>query len=125
FHEAERENKRMGRELEQARMACNVEKAKIEQMLFDPAVADQKQIEKLTDLEEELELAKAQLASRGLSTASVPVPSVEVASAVAPSNWQAERARLQARIKALENHDKFTGISPLPYESAKVTEMER
>jgi chromosome segregation ATPase len=125
FNEAERENKRMGRELEQARMACNVEKAKIEQMLFDPAVADQKQIEKLTALEEELELAKAQLASRGLSTASVPVPSVEVASAVAPSNWQAERARLQARIKALENDDKFTGISPLPDESAKVKEMER
>src|SRR5690606_7349484 len=40
FNEAERENKRMGRELEQARMSCNLEKAKIEQMLFDPAVAN-------------------------------------------------------------------------------------
>lgn len=128
FSEAERENKRMGRELEQARMACNVEKSKIEQMLFDPAVADQKQIDKLVALEEELEQTKAQLAGRGGNARSAPVPSVEVSS-LGNAGWQAERARLQARIAALESDDKFSGISPLPDSAAgnnaKVQEVER
>src|SRR5690606_31523047 len=115
FNEAERENKRMGRELEQARMSCNLEKAKIEQMLFDPAVANQKQIERLTQLETELEQARAMLGDRApVSTAlsmssgvvAAPPPSVEISN-IDDAGWQAERARLMARIAALENDDKF------------------
>lgn len=64
FNEAEREIKRLGLQLEQERMSCNREKAEIEQMLFDPAVADQKQIERLTALESELNTAKAQIADQ-------------------------------------------------------------
>lgn len=61
FNEAEREIARLGKQLEQERMSCNREKAEIEQMLFDPAVTDQKQIEKLTKLEKELDDANAKV----------------------------------------------------------------
>lgn len=64
FNEAEREIKRLGLQLEQERMSCNREKAEIEQMLFDPAVADQKQVERLSALESELNAAKAQIADQ-------------------------------------------------------------
>jgi hypothetical protein len=55
FNEAEREIQRLGLELERERTSCNMEKAKIEEMLFSPAVTEQKQIEKLTQLERENE----------------------------------------------------------------------
>ena len=55
FNEAEREIQRLGLELERERTSCNMEKAKIEDMLFSPAVTEQKQIEKLTQLERENE----------------------------------------------------------------------
>lgn len=61
FNEAEREIQRLGKQLEQERMSCNREKAEIEQMLFDPAVADQKQIQKLSQLEKDLDEANAKL----------------------------------------------------------------
>ena len=61
FNEAEREIARLGKQLEQERMSCNREKAEIEQMLFDPAVTDQKQIERLSLLEKQLNEANAKL----------------------------------------------------------------
>lgn len=61
FNEAEREIGRLGKQLEQERMSCNREKAEIEQMLFDPAVTDQKQIQKLSKLEKDLDDANAKL----------------------------------------------------------------
>ncbi len=65
YNEAEREIRRLGLQLEQQRSSCNHEKAQIEEMLFDPAVADQKQIEKLSQLEDELFKAQQQLANGG------------------------------------------------------------
>lgn len=62
YNEAEREIRRLGQQLEQERMSCNREKAEIEQMLFDPAVASQKQIEKLSQLEKDLDDANAKIA---------------------------------------------------------------
>jgi hypothetical protein len=59
FNEAEREVQRLGLQLEKERTSCNMEKAQIEEMLFDPAVTEQKQIEKLTQLENELEAVKS------------------------------------------------------------------
>jgi chromosome segregation ATPase len=59
YNEAEREVQRLSKQLEQERMSCNREKAEIEQMLFDPAVTDKKQIEKLTQLQKELDDAHA------------------------------------------------------------------
>ncbi len=59
FNESEREVQRLGLQLEKERTSCNMEKEKIEGMLFDPAVTEQKQIEKLTQLEKELQEAKA------------------------------------------------------------------
>ncbi len=127
YNESERENRRLGLALEQARMSCNAEKSKIEQMLFDPAVADQKQIDRLTQLEEQLAEANAKLASAGISAvgngggvAAVPVAAVSRAPLDAPSSgWQDEKAQLLARIAALESDDKFTGISPLPDSGAE------
>ncbi len=116
YNESEKENRRLGLALEQAKMSCNTEKSKIEQMLFDPAVADQKQIDRLTQLETELEAAKAQLAGR--SPDAVPVPSVEISS-ISDAGWQAEKAQLLSRIAALESDDKFTGISALPDSGAE------
>lgn len=62
YNEAEREIRRLGLQLEQERTSCNREKAQIEQMLFDPAVTDQKQIERLSKLEDELKAAQAKVA---------------------------------------------------------------
>lgn len=64
FNEAEREIKRLGLQLEQERMSCNREKAEIEKMLFDPVLTEQKQMERLTALETELNSAKAQIADQ-------------------------------------------------------------
>lgn len=61
YNEAEREIRRLGLQLEQERTSCNREKAQIEQMLFDPAVADQKQIERLSQLEDQLDAAQAKI----------------------------------------------------------------
>lgn len=62
YNEAEREIRRLGLQLEQERTSCNREKAQIEQMLFDPAVADQRQIERLSQLEADLKAAQAKVA---------------------------------------------------------------
>lgn len=62
FNEAEREIRRLGLQLEQERTACNREKAQIESMLFDPAVTEQKQIERLTQLQKDLDVARSQIA---------------------------------------------------------------
>lgn len=62
YNEAEREIRRLGLQLEQERTSCNREKAQIEQMLFDPAVADQKQIQRLSQLESDLKAAQAKVA---------------------------------------------------------------
>lgn len=64
FNEAEREIRRLGLQLEQERTSCNREKAQIEQMLFDPAVADQKQIQRLSQLQTELETAQKKIADQ-------------------------------------------------------------
>ncbi len=63
YNEAEREIRRIALQLEQARTNCNREKAEIEQMLFDPAVTDKQQIERLTSLEDQLEGARAEIAA--------------------------------------------------------------
>ena len=60
FNEAEREIRRLGAQVEQQRAQCSAEKKEIEYMLFDPEIATQEQIAKLTALEQELAKAKAQ-----------------------------------------------------------------
>lgn len=59
YNEAEREIRRLGLQVEKAKETCSVEKAQIENMLFDPAVADEKQIERLHALEAENAALKA------------------------------------------------------------------
>lgn len=63
FNEAEREIRRLGAQIEQQRSQCAAEKKEIEYQLFDPAIASQEQIAKLTELEQELAQAKAQNAN--------------------------------------------------------------
>lgn len=67
YNEAQREVRRLGLQIEQASATCNAEKSKIEQMLFDPAVADQKQIERLSELQAQLDEANAKLSDKGLA----------------------------------------------------------
>lgn len=58
FNEAERENGRLARELEEQRTQCATDKKKLEYMLFDPEVAKQEQITKLMDLETKVDQAQ-------------------------------------------------------------------
>ncbi len=62
FDEAERQIMRLGRQLQSHRAACDLEKAELERMLFDPQLTDQKQIAKLTSLEAALLKAENNLA---------------------------------------------------------------
>ncbi|MBI2233469.1 MAG: hypothetical protein HYU57_00330 [Micavibrio aeruginosavorus] len=65
FNEAEREIRRLGSAVEAERAKCAVEKKNLEYMLFDPKVANQEQISRLTTLEEELAKAKQALNGAG------------------------------------------------------------
>ncbi len=62
YNEAEREINRLGLLLEQQRAAHNSEKRELEQMLFDPAVTNEQQRKKLSQLEDRLKASEAQYA---------------------------------------------------------------
>lgn len=62
FNEAERQIQRLGRKLETQRSQCDMEKAELENMLFDPKLTEQQQRAKLSSLEANLEEAKSDLA---------------------------------------------------------------
>ncbi len=64
YNEAEREIRRLGSQLEQARTQCTAEKKEIEYMLFDPEIATQQQISKLMTLEAEVNASKDALAKK-------------------------------------------------------------
>lgn len=61
YNEAERQLKRLGRQLQAARQQCTSEKQELETMLFDPQVTEQQQLAKLSAMEEELAKAQAEL----------------------------------------------------------------
>lgn len=63
FNEAEREIRRLGAQIEQERTQCSADKKEIEYKLFDPAIATQEQIAKLSALEQEVAEAKASSAT--------------------------------------------------------------
>ena len=84
YNEAEREIRRLGSQLEQARTQCSAEKKEIEYMLFDPEIATEQQISKLMTLEKELDAAKAELARKD----------TEVSAKV--SEYEQQIAKLQA-----------------------------
>lgn len=63
YNEAERQIKRLGRELQTARQQCSQEKDDLKSMLFDPQVTEQQQLAKLSSLEQELADAKSDLQS--------------------------------------------------------------
>ena len=65
YNEAEREIKRLGLLLEQQRMSHRQEKTELEQMLFDPAVTDNEQRRRLTELEMQLSEAEKELRASG------------------------------------------------------------
>ncbi len=62
YNEAEREIKRLGLLLEQQRAAHSSEKRELEQMLFDPAVTNEQQRKRLSQLENKLKASEAQYA---------------------------------------------------------------
>jgi len=65
--EAEREVERLSDQLLSMRQSCEVEKTKLEYMLFDPDIAQEEQISKLISLEAELSQMQNQLESETLS----------------------------------------------------------
>ena len=66
YNEAERQIKRLGRELAKERAKAAADKEELEAMLFDPQVTSQKQIARLADLEEQLSEAQIKLAEQRL-----------------------------------------------------------
>lgn len=61
YNEADRQLKRLGRQLQQERAQCAVEKEELETMLFDPQVTNQQQLARLSELDRELQQAQQQL----------------------------------------------------------------
>ncbi|MBK6896329.1 MAG: hypothetical protein IPH06_07040 [Alphaproteobacteria bacterium] len=61
YNEAERQIKRLGRQLQAARQQCTTEKQELETMLFDPQVTEQSQLAKLSAMEQELASAQSEL----------------------------------------------------------------
>lgn len=55
YNEAEKEIRRLSRQLQEQRTACAGEKKELEYMLFDPEVADEAQISRLIQLENQLD----------------------------------------------------------------------
>lgn len=58
YQESERQIKRLGEQMSRERLSCQREKEDLEAQLFDPAVTEQKQLAKLSDLERQLEETK-------------------------------------------------------------------
>lgn len=61
YHEAERQLKRLGQQLQQERSQCKLEKQELEAMLFDPQVTEAQQSARLADLTRQLEEVQAQM----------------------------------------------------------------
>ena len=107
FNEAEREIRRLGLQLEQERTNCNREKAQIESMLFDPAVADQKQIEKLAQLQKELETAQGSIKDNQKAIDAAVAQQIAVRTKELNDRAQAletEKASLSQQIAALQKN---------------------
>ena len=64
YNEQKLEMQRMTQQMEQERQAFKLEQTRLENMLFDPAVTERKQLEHLAKLEEELRLANQALAEQ-------------------------------------------------------------
>lgn len=61
YNEAERQMKKLGQQLQKERAQHAMEKKELEAMLFDPAVTEQEQLARLSQLERELAEARAEL----------------------------------------------------------------
>ncbi|PZQ48095.1 MAG: hypothetical protein DI551_02145 [Micavibrio aeruginosavorus] len=102
FNEAEREIRRLGMQLEQERTSCNREKAEIEQMLFDPAVADKQQIEKLSSLQDQLDEANSKLGNQQKMVQDQVSQQVAAQVAQKTQALEAEKAASAAQLASLQ-----------------------
>ncbi len=98
FNEAEREIQRLALELDREKSSCQRQTAEIEQMLFDPAVADTQQRERLASLEKEIATLRS---SQGVAKEDVERRIAEAVKAQA-EKAQNEQAELQAQIASLQ-----------------------
>lgn len=123
YNEAEREIRRLGQQLEQERMSCNREKAEIEQMLFDPAVADQKQIQKLSQLQSDLAAAQAKIADNS----KLIQDEVNKQLAVKTQTIESEKAALQNQVAMLQKNvsDNQAVIAQKASLEAQVAQLQR
>ncbi|MGH1399538.1 MAG: hypothetical protein ACRBCT_10025 [Alphaproteobacteria bacterium] len=67
YNEAERQIKRLGLQLQKERAQAALEKQELEAMLFDPELTEQAQLARLSQLEKELEAARAALKATGVA----------------------------------------------------------
>ncbi len=109
YQESQREIRRLGALIQQQKTACIGEKKEIESLLFDPAVADQAQVVKFTEMQDRIEMLEGQLRATGVEPAAgnisgvtqnnnalaqmsvtqdMPVPTGKMAGAVAPVTAQ-------------------------------------
>ena len=61
FQEAERQLATLGQKLQKERAQCKIEKKELEALLFDPQLTSEKQLAKLSSLEEELQRAQIEM----------------------------------------------------------------
>ncbi|PZO88441.1 MAG: hypothetical protein DI626_01745 [Micavibrio aeruginosavorus] len=108
YNEAEREIRRLGQQLEVERTSCNREKSEIENMLFDPAVTEQKQIEKLNDLQEKLHQAEAAMKDQQ----KLVQYTVDQQLAQKTQALEAEKASLQQQVASLKDAGGAAAVEP-------------
>lgn len=108
YNEAEREIRRLGQQLEVERTSCNREKSEIENMLFDPAVTEQKQIEKLNDLQEKLHQAEAAMKDQQ----KLVQYTVDQQLAQKTQALEAEKASLQQQMASLKDAGGAAAVEP-------------
>jgi predicted nucleic acid-binding Zn-ribbon protein len=98
LNEAERNAQRTAQDLERERTSCSVKTAKLEEMLFDPAVTDRAQQDKLSVLEQELALAQEKLKN---SQSAIDERVAEIRKQIEEQN-KGQGITLQQKISALE-----------------------
>jgi hypothetical protein len=121
YNEAEREIKRLGLLLEQQRTAHRQERGELEQMLFDPAVADQAQRRRLSDLESKLATVQRQLRTSGGSPQQSNIYLSDMPAVPAPS---VPRAPMEERV-ALAPTPRPSGIPSIVESQREQMEINR
>jgi len=98
YNEAQNEIRRMALQIEDQKKLCSQEKANIEKMLFDPAIAEREQIEKVSALQSRIKDLETQVSDKAaLVQAQINQQVLEKT-----KGFEQEKASLQQKVSQLE-----------------------